>query len=205
MSAEYLHRPDGEIVDGIVLSHGAGSNANSTLLVVLAKALCETGYLVLRIDLAFRQARPSGPPHPSMAERDRAGIAEAAARLRELGASRVILGGHSYGGRQSAMLAAADPQVCEALLLLSYPLHPPKKPEELRTAHFPALRTPALFVHGVRDPFGTPAEMALALALIPARHKMLEVAGAGHELVQVARKPSEYATTIRDEIGALLS
>ena len=66
----------------------------------------------------------------------------------------VVLGGHSYGGRQATMLAAEEPGVAEALLLLSYPLHPPNKPAQLRTAHFPQLRTPALFVSGTKDPFG---------------------------------------------------
>ncbi len=51
------------------------------------------------------------------------------------------------------MLEAEDPELAQRLLLLSYPLHPPRKPEQLRTAHFPNLRTPALFVHGDADPF----------------------------------------------------
>ena len=88
--------------------------------------------------------------------------------MRQIVPGRVFLGGHSYGGRQASMLAASDPAVTPALLLLSYPLHPPRRPEQLRTAHFPDLRTPALFVHGVRDPFGSREEMEAALALIPA-------------------------------------
>jgi predicted alpha/beta-hydrolase family hydrolase len=95
---------------------------------------------------------------------------------------RVFLGGHSYGGRQATMLAAAEPDLAPALLLLSYPLHPPKKPEQCRTAHFPNLRTPPLFVHGSRDGFGTIAEMTEALRLIPARTRLVPIASAGHEL-----------------------
>jgi hypothetical protein len=68
------------------------------------------------------------------------------------------------------------------LLLLSYPLHPPRKPAQLRTAHFPKLKTPAFFVHGTRDPFATIAEMESALKLIPAAHALHEVEGAGHDL-----------------------
>src|SRR5579864_4729922 len=96
---------------------------------------------------------------------------------------RVFLGGHSYGGRQSSMLAASEPGVCDGLLLLSYPLHPPKRPDELRTVHFPKLRTPALFVHGTRDPFGTLAEMESTLMLIPAPTDLIPVDGAGHDLL----------------------
>ena len=81
------------------------------------------------------------------------------------------------------MLAAEEPGLVERLLLLSYPLHPPKRPAELRTKHLPDLRTPALFVHGTRDGFGSVAEMESALKLIPARTELLTIAGAGHELM----------------------
>jgi hypothetical protein len=81
------------------------------------------------------------------------------------------------------MLAASQPDVTEGLLLLSYPLHPPKQPTELRTTHFPNLHTPALFVRGSRDGFGTYSEMEEALKLIPARTEILGVGGAGHELL----------------------
>jgi uncharacterized protein len=81
------------------------------------------------------------------------------------------------------MLAASQPDIAEALLLLSYPLHPPKKPDELRTAHFPQLQTPALFIHGSRDGFGRHEELAAATKLIPARTEILEITGAGHEIL----------------------
>jgi predicted alpha/beta-hydrolase family hydrolase len=80
------------------------------------------------------------------------------------------------------MLAAAEPGLVAGLLLLSYPLHPPKKPEQLRTQHFPSLRTPGVFVHGAADPFGSIAEMKQALSLIPARTQLLTIEGAGHDL-----------------------
>lgn len=81
------------------------------------------------------------------------------------------------------MLLAKDPDVAEGLLLLSYPLHPPRKPQELRTKHFPELRSAALFVHGTRDPFATSEEMREALELIPGKHELIEIEGAGHELL----------------------
>jgi predicted alpha/beta-hydrolase family hydrolase len=81
------------------------------------------------------------------------------------------------------MLAAGEPGLADGLLLLSYPLHPPQRPEELRTAHFPRLQTPALFVHGVRDGFGSLDELAAALKLIPAPTTLLPVTAAGHELM----------------------
>jgi predicted alpha/beta-hydrolase family hydrolase len=80
------------------------------------------------------------------------------------------------------MLAAEDPSVAHALLLLSYPLHPPEKPQQMRTAHLPQLRVPALFVHGSRDPFGSLEEMQAALGLISAPAELLAIEGAGHDL-----------------------
>jgi predicted alpha/beta-hydrolase family hydrolase len=81
------------------------------------------------------------------------------------------------------MLAAAEPGLVDHLLLLSYPLHPPKRPSDLRTAHFPLLQTPALFVHGSRDGFGSIEEMRAALNLVPVRTELLPVDGSGHELI----------------------
>jgi predicted alpha/beta-hydrolase family hydrolase len=97
-------------------------------------------------------------------------------------AGALFLGGHSYGGRQSTMLCAEKPELVNGMLLLSYPVHPPGKAEQLRVQHWPKLRAPSLFVHGTRDPFGTVAEMENALKLIPVRTQLLAVAGAGHDL-----------------------
>lgn len=179
----FLHEPAQPNSDGLVLTHGAGANCQSKLLIALAEAFADAGYLVVRCDLPFRQLRPHGPPFPAMAARDREGLRRAMDVLRSKMRGRIFLGGHSYGGRQGSMLAAEQPQLVAGLLLLSYPLHPPRKPAELRTAHFPQLKTPSLFVHGGRDPFGSYDEMKAALALIPAQTMLLEIEGAGHELL----------------------
>ena len=149
----------------------------------LADAFSSESWAVLRCDLPFRQLRPHGPPPRGSAERDQAGLLAAVIAMRRMSAGQLVLGGHSYGGRQASMLASAEPGLVESLLLLSYPLHPPTKPAELRTKHFPSLHTPALFVHGTRDGFGTISEMQSALNLIPARTDLLPIAGAGHELL----------------------
>lgn len=180
----FLHEPAGSSPSAaLVLTHGAGANCEAPLLVALAEAFSAAGLAVLRCDLPFRQLRPHGPPFNS-AKQDQAGLRAAVESLRRtLAPARIYLGGHSYGGRQATMLAAAQPDVTDALLLLSYPLHPPRKPEQLRTQHFPQLRTPALFVHGARDPFGSPDELTAALALIPSRTQWIPIAAAGHELL----------------------
>jgi predicted alpha/beta-hydrolase family hydrolase len=93
------------------------------------------------------------------------------------------------------MLAADEPGLVDRLLLLSYPLHPPQRPAELRTGHFPRLQVPALFVHGTRDGFGSIDEMTAALHLIPARTELLPVTGAGHELL-TKRNRDELSKTV---------
>jgi hypothetical protein len=179
----FLHGPAQPNGEGLVLTHGAGANCQSKLLIAVADAFADSGYVVLRCDLPFRQSRPHGPPFPAMAARDREGLRRAVEVLRGKTPGKIFLGGHSYGGRQGSMLAAENPQLVAGLLLLSYPLHPPRKPAELRTAHFPRLHAPALFVHGGRDPFGSHDEMKTSLKLIPASTLLLEVEGAGHELL----------------------
>jgi hypothetical protein len=141
---------------------------------------------VLRCDLPYRQSRSFGPPGPADGARDRAGLKNAVAAMRKIVTGKIYLGGHSYGGRQSSMLCAEisreDPDFVPALLLLSYPLHPPRKPEQQRTQHLPDLHTPSLFVHGTRDPFASIAELQQALKMIPAKTKLMVVEGAGHDV-----------------------
>jgi predicted alpha/beta-hydrolase family hydrolase len=184
-----LHRPEQPGGDALILTHGAGSDSNSPLLTRMARAFESNGYVVLRYDLPFRQLRK--PPNPANAVRDRAGILEAAAAIRQLSGGRVMAGGISYGGRQTAMAAAEHPDLASGLLLLSYPLHAPGKPQQKRTDFFPRLQTPALFVHGTRDGFGSLEELREAIALIPARTDLLAVEGAGHDLKRAADMTSD--------------
>jgi predicted alpha/beta-hydrolase family hydrolase len=95
------------------------------------------------------------------------------------------------------MLAASEPKLVDALLLLSYPLHPPRRPTELRTAHLSSLRTTAQFVHGTRDGFGSIEEITEALKLIPARTRLLAIDGAGHELM-TARNRVDLPTMVTE-------
>ena len=195
----FLHRPRNANGDALVLSHGAGSNAQAPLLVALAKGFASAGFVVLRCDLPYRQTRPHGPPGPGDAARDRDGLKNAVAAVRKIATRHVFLGGHSYGGRQSTMLCTEEPNLVEGLLLLSYPLHPPRKPDRLRTQHLPNLRTPSLFVEGDRDPFGSIEEMDAALKLIPAKTQLLKVEGAGHDLGFIGKMGGEeLARTVHE-------
>jgi predicted alpha/beta-hydrolase family hydrolase len=190
----FVHRPENPSGDGLVLTHGAGANCQSPLLVALASRFCDSGVTVLRYDLPFRQARPHGPPMRT-AEKDQQGVLQAIALMKKSVTGQIFAGGHSYGGRQTTMLAASQSNVADGLILLSYPLHPPKSLNQMRTAHLPNLQTPSLFVHGTRDGFGSIAEMTTALELIPTQTRLLPIEGAGHELYS-KRNEGALLTTI---------
>jgi predicted alpha/beta-hydrolase family hydrolase len=178
----FLHSPGTPNGEALILTHGAGSSSTAPLLVVLSEAFAEVGYSVLRCDLPYRQDRRTGAPFPGNAERDRLGLRNAVEVIRKQVNGKVFLGGHSYGGRQATMLSASEPNLVSGLLLLSYPLHPPRKPEQLRVQHLPNLRTPSLFIHGTRDPFGSIEAMRKAVVLICAKTELMAVEGAGHDL-----------------------
>lgn len=177
----FLEQPASRSGNGLILTHGAGGNAQMPLLVALAEHFARAGFVVLRCDLPFRQKRRFGAPGRGDAARDRAGLSNAVSIMRTRVSGRVFLGGQSYGGRQASMLLAEEP-VADGLLLLSYPLHPPGKPDQLRTEHLPRLQVPVLFVEGTRDPFGSIEEIQAARNLIPAKTDLLIVDGAGHDL-----------------------
>ncbi len=189
-----MHLPDKPVGDGVALTHGAGSNCNTPLLIALARDFEAAGLAVLRYDLPFRVLRPIGSPFPAGAIRDREGVRAAVEALRKYAPRRVFAGGHSYGGRQTAMAAAEHPDLADGLLLLAYPLHPPRRPDQLRTAFFPQLRTPTLFVHGTRDPFASIEELRAATQQIPAFTQIFVVERSGHDLKPVAHLAAELLT-----------
>jgi len=210
----FLHTPESPNGKGLVLTHGAGGNAQAPLLRALSDAFASAGFTVLRCDLPYRQTRSFGPPGPADGAHDRAGLKNAIAAIRKLmgdfpGAKgefgTVFLGGHSYGGRQASMLCAEEPDLISGLLLLSYPLHPPRRPEQQRTQHLPDLCTPTLFVHGTRDPFGSIEELERAIKMIPAKAKLLTVDGAGHDLgFKGKARKEELPEQIRSEFAELV-
>ena len=113
----YLHKASGSVGDGMVLTHGAGGNCGTPLLIKISEAFQNNGVTVLRCNLPFRQRRSTGPPRPSDAADDRAGLKAAVAALRRLAGGRVRLSGVSYGGRQASILAANEPDLVDALTL----------------------------------------------------------------------------------------
>ena len=121
------------------------------------------------------------------------GLKNGIASLRKLESGnvrRLFVGGQSYGGRQASMLLAEEP-LADGLLLLSYPLHAPSRPDQPRTQHLPQIEVPVMFVHGTRDPFGSIEEIESARKLIPAKTLLLPVEGAGHDLGFKAKSKRE--------------
>ena len=183
--AGVAHQPDGAPKGVVALTHGAGGSRDSPLLQQVCEEWARRGWLAVRYNLPFRRRRPKGPPSGS-GTGDRAGIVEAITLCRDLVDGPLIAGGHSYGGRQTSMVVAALDEAASnevaVLTLFSYPVHPPGKPERTRTEHLPDITVPTVFTHGTSDPFGTPAEVREAAALIAARTAVVEIAGARHDL-----------------------
>lgn len=183
--AGVAHEPEDTPSGVVVLTHGAGGSRESALLQRLCDEWARRGWLAVRYNLPYRRLRPKGPPSGSAAT-DRAGIVEAIAVCRGLAEGPLIVGGHSYGGRQTSMVVAegagASDVPVDVLTLFSYPVHPPGKPERARTEHLPGIAVPTVFTHGTADPFGTLDEVRAAAALIPAPTQIIEITGARHDL-----------------------
>lgn len=158
----------------MLLTPGASADRNQPALVELDEALSADGLVVERIDLSSRQ-RP-----PAVIEVVRAAAADLAAKA-GVDPGRVVLGGRSFGGRMCS-LAVAEGVPAMGLVLISYPLHPPGRPEKLRTDHFPALSVPCLFVSGTRDAFGAPEEFLSATSAISGDVEHVWIEGGDHGL-----------------------
>ncbi|MCQ3809724.1 MAG: dienelactone hydrolase [Acidimicrobiia bacterium] len=165
-------------VEGLVLTHGAGGDRDQHSLVAIAEGLAPLP--VERINFPYRN---QGRRPPDRAPKLLAFLhEEIPAIATRLGADpgRLVLGGRSMGGRMFSM-AVAEGMPAAGLVLLSYPLHPPKKPENLRTGHFGAIEVPCLFISGDRDPFGTPEEFDHHLAAIKGPVSTVWLEGERHD------------------------
>lgn len=200
----FIHHPAVSSGDALILAHGGGTNCESPLLVALAGAFCSSGTTVLRCDLPFRQARPKGRPLGQWARRDRAGLKRAVDLLKASVSKTIYLGGHAYGGYQASILAASEPSLVKGLILLSYPLHPPQQPTQLKISHLAAVQTRALFVQASRDPFGTHQEVRSVLAVMPTETRLVIIEDGRHELLTEsnnAKLPRLIVREFRDFFG----
>ena len=163
----------------VLLFPGAGSSATSPSLVAIEEALRPLP--VARRDFPYRREGRKAPDRPPKLL---ACVVEEAGRLAaEAGVApkRIVLGGRSMGGRICS-IAVAEGLPAAGLALVSYPLHPPGRPDRLRIEHFPTIQVPCLFVSGTRDAFGTPAELEEHTAAIPGDVTHVWIEGKGHDL-----------------------
>jgi uncharacterized protein len=166
---------------GLLLTPGAGADREQPALVAVAAAVELLGLAVERMDFPYRRAGRKAPDRePVLLASVREG-AEALAATSRVAPERILLGGRSMGGRICSM-ASADGLPALGLVLISYPLHPPGRPERLRTAHFHAVDVPCLFVSGTNDGFGTRDELEAATATIPGPVTHVWLEGKDHGL-----------------------
>jgi len=180
-------------IAGVVLFPGAGSSASHASLVSLEEALSPLP--VARIDFPYRRAGKSFPDKtPVLVECVRSEVRAFAEQL-GVQTSQLLIGGRSMGGRMCSMAVAdeTDPLDVAALVLMSYPLHPPKKPENLRTEHLPRINVLTLCISGTKDNFGSPEELESAFSVVPARVQWHWVQNGRHEL---AKADAEIAITV---------
>lgn len=164
---------------GLVLAPGAGADRDHGALVAIEAELAPAGIAVDRIDFPYRLAGRRAPDRPAVLMATVRAAAEALAASLGATTATVALGGRSMGGRIGSMVAA-DGLETAALVLVSYPLHPPGRPERARVEHFPRIEVPCLFVSGTRDAFGTPEELEAATAAIPGTVTHVWIEGADH-------------------------
>jgi uncharacterized protein len=151
---------------GLILTPGASAGRDQPALVAIDQSASESGMVIERVEFPGRTAGKRRPDPPAVCiQTIRTATAELATRL-NVPSRRVAIGGRSMGGRMCSLAVAEGLEVA-ALVLVSYPLHPPGRPDRLRTDHFPDLHLPCLFVSGRRDAFGSPDELEREIAAIP--------------------------------------
>ena len=185
---------------GLLLAPGASATREQPALVALDEAVTALGVAVARMDFPYTRAGRRAPHRPPV---QLEAVREAAAELAEgatLDPADLFLGGRSMGGRIASM-AVADGLPARGLVLVSYPLHPPGKPDRLRTEHFPLLGVPCLFVSGTRDTFGTPSELEAATSAIPGPVTHVWIEGGDHGL---RRKDAAVAEAVTGWLAPLL-
>ena len=173
--------PRSKPVAGLLLTPGAGADRDQAALVAVDDAVSALGFAVERMDFPYRKAGRRAPDRPPVLLE---AVREGAAQMAEsngLSPERIALGGRSMGGRICSM-AVAEGLPALALVLISYPLHPPGKPDKLRTEHLPNLTVPCLFVSGTRDAFGTREELEAATGVIPGPVTHVWIEGGDHGL-----------------------
>jgi predicted alpha/beta-hydrolase family hydrolase len=184
----------------VVLGHGAGGNRRTPMLVALAEALAGTGRAAVLYDFPYAERGRRSPDPPAVLEATTR--AAAALALQATGATRIVHGGRSMGGRIASQVVAAGERA-DGLAFLAYPLHPPGQFDRRREAHLPSIRAPMLFVQGTRDAFAREDLLGALIERLGPRAERYRVAGADHSfavLKRSGRTPQDVLVEVRDAL-----
>lgn len=166
----------------ILLGHGAGANQLSGFMRLFAAGLAERGLDVVTFNFLYmEQGRKIPDPAPRLESCYRA-VIDAVVKHKKLKGNRLVIGGKSMGGRIASQVAASQPDDIDGLVFLGYPLHPPGRPDKLRSAHLPKIKMPMLFVQGSRDAFGSKQEIETIIKKLRLRAELYSIEGGDHSL-----------------------
>lgn len=164
----------------IILGHGAGANQLSGFMRLFATGLAERGVDVVTFNFLYtEQGRKIPDPAPRLEGCYRA-VIDAALKHKKLKGNRLVIGGKSMGGRIASHVAAQDGENIAGLVFLGYPLHPPGRPEKMRSEHLPKIKAPMLFMQGSRDAFGTKEEIADIIKKLKLPADLFAIEGGDH-------------------------
>jgi len=196
------HHPIGAT---LILGHGAGAGQRSAFMVEFAQALSALGLDLVTFNFLYTEQRRRIPDRAPALEACYRAVVHAVRCRVASAAHHLFIGGKSMGGRIATQVAAADPALPIAgLVLLGYPLHPPGQPAKLRDAHLPSVRRPMLFVQGRRDSFGTPDELAPVLARLSPPPTVHVVEGGDHSFKLSRKDPARQAAIDAEVQRAIL-
>jgi uncharacterized protein len=185
----------------LILGHGAGSNRKHPALVSMAKVLAASGRRVLLYNFPYTEAKRRAPDPPAVLEATTRAVGEFARS--SLGATRLVHGGRSMGGRIASQVVAQGAPA-DALVFLAYPLHPPGQPDRLRDRHLPAIRVPMLFVQGTRDAFARPDLLDAVIGRLAETATLHRVEDADHSF-NVPKRTGRSAADVRDEVAGVIT
>jgi uncharacterized protein len=198
-----LYRAD-EPRAALILAHGAGAPQTHPWMVGVARALAARHIDIVTFNFLYAEEKRRSPDKNDLLEATwRAAIRTVRSRG-DVAHRRLLIGGKSMGGRIASQIAANVDVDVAGLVLLGYPLHPPGKPKQLRTAHLPRVRAPMLFVQGSRDAFGTPSELAPVVEELVAGTRLFVIDGGDHSLSLPKRSGETFETVVARVAGEVV-
>jgi hypothetical protein len=202
----YRAAPRGRAGVILILAHGAGANQTSSFMVRFATALAARGIDTVTFNFAYTEQRRRVPDRNDKLEHCYRTVIDAVRGGKfhdDAGRGKLVIGGKSMGGRIASQVAATGQEGIAGLVFLGYPLHPPGRPDQLRSKHLPSIRAPLLFVQGSRDAFGTPDELRAVLGELKVEADLCVVEDGDHSFKvpkRSAMSQDQVYEFVRDEI-----